>query len=117
MSRSLAADQTITVALLFAGYAAYYFCRSDLSVSMPMLIDELHHSGLSVEAATVRLGQIVSFGVLAYALGKLFLTGLGDLWGGRISFLTGLAGAVVFTLLFTAGGGLPIFLSPGSEIA
>lgn len=109
MSRSLAADQTITVALLFAGYAAYYFCRSDLSVSMPMLIDELHHSGLSVEAATVRLGQIVSFGVLAYALGKLFLTGLGDLWGGRISFLTGLAGAVVFTLLFTAGGGLPIF--------
>lgn len=109
MSSSLARWQAATVALLFTGYAAYYFCRSDLSVAMPMLIDELRHTGLSQETATVRMGAIVSFGMLAYAFGKLFLGGLGDLWGGRQSFLTGLAGAVAFTLLFTAAGGLPIF--------
>ncbi len=38
------------------------------------------------------MGSIASFGVLAYALGKLFLTGLGDFWGGRINFLIGLGG-------------------------
>jgi OPA family glycerol-3-phosphate transporter-like MFS transporter len=49
--------------------------------------------------------------VLAYALGKLFLGGLGDYWGGRISFLIGLAGATIFTLQFAAGGTIPIFMA------
>jgi sugar phosphate permease len=47
--------------------------------------------------------------VLAYAFGKLFLTGLGDFWGGRLNFLIGLAGATAFTMLFAASGALPIF--------
>ena len=55
------------------------------------------------------MGSIASFGVLAYALGKLFLTGLGDFWGGRISFLIGLSGATVFTLMFASGLSLPLF--------
>jgi sugar phosphate permease len=38
---SLRYRQAGTVALLFAGYAAYYFCRSDLSVAMPLLIEDL----------------------------------------------------------------------------
>ena len=109
MRQSLAVRQTITVALLFAGYAAYYFCRSDLSVAMPMLIDELGQHGMAAATATIRMGAMASFGVLAYALGKLCLTGLGDIWGGRNSFLTGLGGAIAFTLLFTAAGALPLF--------
>jgi sugar phosphate permease len=104
----LAMHQFVTVALLFAGYASYYFCRSDFSVAVPMLIDELHRHGFTRELAMVRLGTVASFGVIAYAAGKLFLAGLGDLWGGRRSFITGLTGAIVFTLIFTAGGGLPI---------
>lgn len=107
--RRLATRQFVTVTLLFAGYASYYFCRSDFSVAMPMLIDELHRHGLPREVAMVRLGTVASFGVIAYAAGKLLLAGLGDLWGGRRSFITGLTGAIVFTLIFTAGGGLPIF--------
>ena len=39
--RVMGARQVWTVVLLFAGYAAYYFCRSDLSVAMPLLIDDL----------------------------------------------------------------------------
>src|SRR5215469_15187776 len=101
--------QTATVVLLFAGYAAYYFCRSDLSVAMPLLIEDLHQHGLNPNSAVVHLGTIASLGVLAYAIGKLFLTGLGDLWGGRRSFIIGLGGAVAFTLLFASSGTLPLF--------
>jgi sugar phosphate permease len=101
--------QATTIGLLFTGYAAYYFCRSDLSVAMPLLIEDLHGHGVNSNTAVVRLGTIVSLGVLAYALGKLFLTGLGDFWGGRRSFTAGLGGAIAFTLLFASGGSLPLF--------
>jgi sugar phosphate permease len=35
--RSLRLDQLRVIALLFAGYAALYFCRSDLSVGSPLI--------------------------------------------------------------------------------
>ena len=101
--------QIVVVALLFAGYAAYYFCRSDLSVAMPLLIDDLGKSGISKSVAIIRFGSISSFGVLAYAMGKLLLTGLGDIWGGKRSFTIGLGGAFAFTLLFASAGAMPIF--------
>jgi sugar phosphate permease len=101
--------QITLVVLLFCGYAALYFCRADLSVATPLLIDELGTRGVPRDEAIVRMGTIASLGVLGYALGKLFLTGLGDFWGGRLNFLIGLAGATAFTLLFTATGLIPVF--------
>src|SRR5262249_31681919 len=65
--------------------------------------------GIASGEAIVRLGSIASLGVLAYAIGKLFLTGLGDFWGGKRSFTIGLGGAIAFTLLFASKGALPIF--------
>jgi len=85
--------QVTTVLLLFTGCAAYYFCRSDLSVAMPLLIEDLRRHGMSGNDAIIRLGTISSLRVLVYAVGKLFLTGLGDIWGGRRSFTVGLGGA------------------------
>lgn len=108
-SRSLRRRQAVTLLLLFGGYGSLYFCRADLSVSTPLLIDELTARGMSHGNAMIRLGAIASFGVLAYALGKLLLGGLGDLWGGRTSFLIGLGGATVFTALFATGAFLPVF--------
>ncbi|MBV8571183.1 MAG: MFS transporter [Acidobacteriaceae bacterium] len=108
-ARTLKRRQLATIALLFAGYAAYYFCRSDLSVAMPMLVEYLHTRGMTASAALVRLGAISSLGVIAYMAGKLCLTGLGDLWGGRRTFLTGMAGALFFTILFGLSGGMPLF--------
>ena len=105
----LRSRQILTVVLLFGGYAACYFCRADLSVAAPLLIDELGSDGVSHADALVHIGQIASLGVFAYAIGKLFLTGLGDFWGGRPNFLIGLGGATVFTVLFTLGGALPVF--------
>jgi OPA family glycerol-3-phosphate transporter-like MFS transporter len=107
--RSLRYRQAKIIMLLFGGYAACYFCRADLSVATPLLVDELGQHGVSHAAAIVRVGAMTSFGVLAYALGKLFLGGLGDFWGGRVNFLIGLGGATVFTLLFASGAALPLF--------
>src|ERR1700677_2131494 len=108
--RSLRLQQGKVVALLFAGYGALYFCRADLSVGAPLIVDQLSRHGLSHDEAIVRIGTISSLGVLAYALGKLFLGGLGDYWGGRVSFLIGLAGATIFTLQFAAAGTIPLFM-------
>jgi sugar phosphate permease len=107
--RSLRFGQGRTIVLLFAGYAACYYCRSDLSVATPMLAEELGRRGMSHGEALVRLGSISSFGVLAYAFGKFFLTGLADYWGGRRNFLIGVGGAALFTLLFGLSGTLPLF--------
>ncbi|HEY1491280.1 MAG TPA: MFS transporter, partial [Steroidobacteraceae bacterium] len=69
----------------------------------------LGRHGISHGEAVVHIGSITSLGVFAYALGKLFLTGLGDYWGGRRNFLIGVGGATVFTLMFATGGTLPLF--------
>jgi sugar phosphate permease len=108
-ARSLRLRQTAVILLLFGGYGALYFCRADLSVAMPLLFEALGQHGIPHDVAIVRMGTMASLGVLAYALGKLFLGGLGDFWGGRFSFLVGLAGATVFTLLFASGLSLPLF--------
>jgi len=107
---SLRSSQIRTVALLFCGYASCYYCRADLSVATPLLADELAAHGLTHAEALVHIGAITSIGIFAYAVGKLFLTGLGDYWGGRRNFLIGVGGASLFTLLFALGGGLPIFM-------
>ena len=107
--RSLRYGQIRTVLLLFGGYAACYYCRADLSVATPLLVEELGKQGVSHSEAIVRIGSMSSLGVLAYALGKLFLTGLGDYWGGRRNFLIGVGGATVFTALFAVGATIPMF--------
>ena len=107
--RRLAVWQGLTIALLFIGYAGYYLCRSDFSVSLPLIIDELASHGMSPGQAKIRLGAITSLAVLAYAIGKFFLAGIADFLGGKRNFLIGMAGSILFTLLFSLGGGLPIF--------
>lgn len=108
-ARRLAMQQTLVVALLFAGYGAYYFCRSDLSVAMPLFVGQLQKLGLSHTDAVVRAGSIASYGVLAYAIGKFLTGGLADVWGGRRSFLVGLGGSVLCTVAFAFAGALPLF--------
>jgi sugar phosphate permease len=98
-----------TVALLAFGYAGYYFCRSDYSVALPLIVAEQAKHGVPAAAAQIRLGSIASFGVLAYAIGKFPGGSLADRFGGRRNFLAGMSGSVLFTLLFMLGGGFPLF--------
>jgi OPA family glycerol-3-phosphate transporter-like MFS transporter len=107
--RSLRLAQFRIILLLFSGYAACYYCRADLSVATPLLAEEFGRGGISHGEVLIRIGTLSSLGILAYALGKLFLTGLGDYWGGRRNFLIGVGGATVFTLLFAVSGSFPVF--------
>ncbi len=101
--------QALTLTLMVIGYAGYYLCRSDLSVALPMLIEEMGTRGIPAPVATVRLGAIASIGVLAYALGKFPSGWLADFFGGRRNFLFGMGGSVLFTVLFGLAGGVPLF--------
>jgi OPA family glycerol-3-phosphate transporter-like MFS transporter len=101
--------QALTVTLLVVGYAGYYLCRSNLSVTLPLIIADLAARGMDPAAAKVRLGAIASLGTLGYAVGKLFGGGLADLLGGRRNFLGGMLGAALCTALFALGGGMPAF--------
>ena len=98
-----------TVALLALGYSGYYFCRSDLSVVLPDLIHDMASHGVTASSAQIRLGFMASVGTMAYALGKFVSGALADLGAGRRNFLGGMAGSVVFTVLFAMSGGFPIF--------
>jgi OPA family glycerol-3-phosphate transporter-like MFS transporter len=108
-TRALRVAQCRTLALLVFGYASCYFCRSNLSVATPLLVDELGQHGVSHADAIVSIGSMASWGVFAYALGKYFLTGLGDYWGGKRNLLIATGGATAFTLLFVSSASLPIF--------
>jgi OPA family glycerol-3-phosphate transporter-like MFS transporter len=107
-TRRLLLWQILIVALLMTGYAGFYICRSNFSVTLPLIVQDLAARGIPADQARIRLGQIVSLGVLAYALGKFFLGGLADFWGGKRQFLAAMGGAVLFTLL-AAGSGLQVF--------
>ncbi|HLW79625.1 MAG TPA: MFS transporter, partial [Terriglobia bacterium] len=101
--------QAVTVAMLVLGYAGYYLCRSDYSVALPLIIADLGARGMPSDMAKIRLGTIASLGVLAYAIGKFPSGGMADFLGGKRNFLLGMFGAVVFTVLFALGGGMPLF--------
>jgi OPA family glycerol-3-phosphate transporter-like MFS transporter len=98
-----------TAALLALGYSGYYFCRSDLSVVLPDLMRDLSHHGITASQAQIRLGFMASMGTAAYALGKFFSGALADTRGGRRYFLGGMAGSILFTIVFALSGGFPIF--------
>jgi sugar phosphate permease len=98
-----------TLILLVVGYSGYYLCRSNLSVVKPSLIKEWQSQGIENAEALKLLGRLDSLGVLAYAIGKFLSGGVGDFFGGRRNFLGGMAGAVLFTILFASGNGMPIF--------
>jgi OPA family glycerol-3-phosphate transporter-like MFS transporter len=100
----------VTIALLVLGYAGYYLCRANFSVAKPDIIDELAAGGkMTKEAAKEALGTVASWGTLAYAFGKFISGGLSDTLGGRRTFIAGMVGAVLCTVLFALGGGLPLF--------
>lgn len=98
-----------TILLLGVGYSGYYFCRSNLSVVLPDLMHDLAQRGISASEAQVRLGFIASAGTVAYAVGKFVSGSMADLFGGRRNFLGGMAGSILFTLVFVLSGGFPLF--------
>jgi len=66
-------------------YAAYYFCRKNFSVVMPMMARTSHYGNFD-------LANLVFVFSLAYAIGQFSAGALGDRFGGKF---TGLLGAAV----------------------
>ncbi len=106
-SEALRARRIETVALLFAGYAGYYLCRTFFASIKPLLIDQYHTIGVNKET----LGLISTIGTLTYAVGKVGNSIVCDYVGGRRMFLLGMAGAVAATLGFGASAGVAWFLA------
>jgi OPA family glycerol-3-phosphate transporter-like MFS transporter len=100
--------RTLILALLVIGYTGYYLCRSNLSATVPLIIDSLSREGMDPATARIRLGTIASLGVLAYAIGKFFAGTLADFIGGKRNFLIGMGGAAAFTIWFAAGHSVPV---------
>ena len=102
--------QRLTLSLMVLGYAGYYLCRSNLSVTLLSIAEELAQRGLapSAAAAKERLGWAISLGTVGYALGKFAAGTLVDLLGGRRNYLIGMAGAIGCTVLFAVGGSIPV---------
>lgn len=106
-TRSLLHWQIQTTICLFAGYSAYYVCRSNLAIVAPLLLREFGSRGLNKEV----LGQLASVGVLFYAAGKVVNGVLGDFLGGKKIFLLGMVGSVAATLVFGLGQGVGILFT------
>jgi len=97
---------TWTVIMMIIGYAGYYLCRSHFSVCKPLILDEFKGHGIDKAS----LGMVAAYGTAFYAAGKFLFGSMADLFGGRRMFLMGMLGAIVFTILFGAGGP-PLFLA------
>jgi sugar phosphate permease len=101
--------QAATLALLVAGYAGYYLCRSHFSVTKPLIMAEMVRNHLTTADPKTALGDVATVGTALYAVGKFLGGVVGDLLGGRRNFLLGMGGAILFTALFAASGSLPLF--------
>ena len=86
--------QGVTVASLFAGYAGFYVCRSNLSVAAPLLTAPDAGLGLNKE----HIGDVAALGLACYALGKITSGPFADRVGGRVMFLLSLFASVAVTI-------------------
>ena len=91
------------------GYSGYYLCRSNFSIVLPQMIQDLAAQGMSINDAKIQLGSVVSLSVLGYALAKFFSGPISEWVGGRRGFLIGMFGSIIFTVLFSLGGSIPFF--------
>ena len=92
---------TFWVCLL--GYVGYYICRGNLSAAFPLLEQEFGFTN-------TQLGLIASLSEMAYAAGKFVNGPLADRIGGRKIFLIGMAGAIVWNIIFALNSTLAGFI-------
>jgi sugar phosphate permease len=85
--------------VMLLGYVGYYLVRGNLSVAMPLLSQELGYSNTD-------LAIILTISEIMYSVGKFTTGPLADKIGGKTVFLIGMAGAIVFNLLFPLNPGI-----------
>lgn len=83
------------LAVLVLGYIGIYICRKNFSVANPMIRKDF---GVTKE----QLGEVASWGTVAYVVGKFTFGPIIDRLGGRACFLASL----LLVAVFGAGGGM-----------
>ncbi len=102
-NRQLLRWRISTFWVMLIGYVGYYLCRGNLSAAFPLLEQEFGYSN-------TQLGLIASLSEMAYAAGKFINGPLADRIGGRRIFLVGMAGAIVFNIVFAFSASLTAFI-------
>jgi sugar phosphate permease len=79
---------------MLIGYIGYYLCRGNLSAALPLLSETFNYTN-------TQLGIVITASELAYALGKFINGPIADRVGAKLIFLIGMAGTIIFNLIFT----------------
>ncbi|KAI3647980.1 hypothetical protein MP228_008201 [Amoeboaphelidium protococcarum] len=95
--------QWITLLSLIFGYCAYYFNRTQLTVTLPLLIKSMPSIAQNGKAL---FGIILSIGYFTFAIGKLFHGVMIDNFGGSFVFKYGLVLSIFFNFAFACAGNL-----------
>lgn len=90
-------------AITWLGYAGFYFCRKNFSVTMPIIIDELGYTKND-------MALVLTVYSLTYMLGQFISGYMSDRWGPRIVVSIGLAIAVVANFTMGMTGSLMAFV-------
>lgn len=88
--------------VMLLGYIGYYLVRGNLPVAIPLISKEFNYSN-------IELGIILTISEVAYALGKFIMGPLADRVGGKKIFLVGMAGAILFNVIFPNVRGIFLF--------
>ncbi len=92
-----------TFAVMLVGYIGYYICRANLSAAFPLISKTFGYTN-------TQLGLIASASEIAYAIGKFINGPLADRIGGRFIFLVGMAGAILFNVIFAYSSSIAMFV-------
>lgn len=95
LAESKGSERKRIIWAILLGFTGYYFLRSNMMVSLPLLLASLP----GVDRA--EFGTIISFGYLFYALGKFASGPIIDAFGGCRMFLGGYVASMVMVLAFT----------------
>lgn len=90
-------------AVTWLGYAGFYFCRKNFSVTMPIIIDELGYTKNDMAIVLT----VYSF---AYMVGQFISGYMSDRWGPRLIVSIGLVIAVVANFTMGMMGSLVAFV-------
>eukprot|EP00743_Colponemidia_sp_Colp-15_P003771 GILK01004068.1.p1 GENE.GILK01004068.1~~GILK01004068.1.p1 ORF type:complete len:572 (-),score=86.95 GILK01004068.1:399-2114(-) len=96
-----------TLTTLFIGYMGYYVCRSDLTVTAPLILREWSESGIADES---KFGLLLTLGTAAYSFGKISMGFLVDKLGGKRMFLAGMGFSILSTVMFSVVNSYPMFV-------
>lgn len=86
---------------LILGYCGYYFNRTQLTVTLPLIIKSMPALATDGKA---KMGGMLSLGYFTFSVGRLVHGWMVDRYGGAIVFKYGLVMSIACSVAFTSFG-------------